>query len=255
MTPQEFAEACRSCQSPQVAMELLKSAADIVAENERLTSIAYRMKEKLEKYIAAYKQQQETISQYEAETEQLRGRISDLEDELEEKRIELAQLGGLDLLIERFKGTAERSEAVAERLEAVQVKADKPVKGKTKKEPAPKPKGGKASERYFNEFWAEYPKKRSKQAAINAWKRLAPDKELYAKIMAALTEQKNSAEWQREGGRFIPYPATWLNAGCWDDEVAAVQSDSGNSEHSEHSYDLNKLLAHAQENVPTIKEG
>ena len=52
MTPQEFAEACRSCQSPQVAMELLKSAADIVAENERLTSIAYRMKEKLEKYIA-----------------------------------------------------------------------------------------------------------------------------------------------------------------------------------------------------------
>lgn len=252
MTPQEFAEACRSCQSPQVAMELLKSAADIVAENERLTSIAYRMKEKLEKYIAAYKQQQETISQFEKETEQLRGRISDLEDELEEKRIELAQLGGLDTLIERLKGTAERSEAVAERLEAVQVKADKPVEGKTKKEPAPKPKGGKASERYFNEFWAEYPKKRSKQAALNAWKRLAPDKELYAKIMAALTEQKQSAEWRREGGRFIPYPATWLNGGCWDDEVAAAQSDSCNSE---HSYDLNKLLAHAQENVPTIKEG
>lgn len=245
MTPQEFAEACRSCQSPQVAMELLKSAADIVAENERLTSIAYRMKEKLEKYIAAYKQQQETISQYEAETERLRGRISDLEDELEEKRIELVQLGGLDTLIERLKGTAER-------LEAVQVKADKPVEGKTKKAPAPKPKGGKASERYFNEFWAEYPKKRSKQAAQNAWKRLAPDKELYAKIMAALTEQKKSAEWQREGGRFIPYPATWLNGGCWDDEVKAVQSDSGGSE---HSYDLNKLLAHAQENVPTIKEG
>ena len=252
MTPQEFAEACRSCQSPQVAMELLKSAADIVAENERLTSIAYRMKEKLEKYIAAYKQQQETISQFEKETEQLRGRISDLEDELEEKRIELAQLGGLDTLIERLKGTAERSEAVAERLEAVQVKADKPAEGKTKKEPAPKPKGGKASERYFNEFWAAYPKKRAKQNALKSWQRLTPDKELYAKIMAALTEQKKSAEWQREGGRFIPYPATWLNGGCWDDEVKAVQSDSGGSE---HSYDLNKLLAHAQENVPTIKEG
>lgn len=252
MTPQEFAEACRSCQSPQVAMELLKSAADIVAENERLTSIAYRMKEKLEKYIAAYKQQQETISQFEKETEQLRGRISDLEDELEEKRIELAQLGGLDTLIERLKGTAERSEAVAERLEAVQVKADKPVEGKTKKEPAPKSKGGKASERFFNEFWAAYPKKRAKQNALKSWQRLAPDKELYTKIMAALAEQKQSAEWQREGGRFIPYPATWLNGGCWDDEVKAAQSDGGGSE---HSYDLNKLLAHAQENVPTIKEG
>ena len=265
MTPQEFAEACRSCQSPQVAMELLKSAADIVAENERLTSIAYRMKEKLEKYIAAYKQQQETISQFEKETERLRGRISDLEDELEEKRIELARLGGLDTLIERLKGTAERSEAVAERseavaerseavtdrLEAVQVKADKPVEGKTKKEPAPKPKGGKASERYFNEFWAEYPKKRSKQAALNAWKRLAPDKELFETIMAALRLQKQSAEWKRDGGQFIKYPATWLNNGCWNDEMT-VQSDSCNSE---HSYDLNKLLAHAQENVPTIKEG
>ena len=252
MTPQEFAEACRSCQSPQVAMELLKSAADIVAENERLTSIAYRMKEKLEKYIAAYKQQQETISQFEKETERLKDRISDLEDELEEKRIELAQLGGLDTLIERLKGTAERSEAVTDRLEAVQVKADKPVEVKTKKEPAPKPKGGKASERYFNEFWTEYPKKRSKQAAQNAWKRLAPDKELFETIMAALRLQKQSAEWKRDGGRFIPYPATWLNGGCWDDEVKAAQSDSGGSE---HSYDLNKLLAHAQENVPTIKEG
>ena len=248
MTPQEFAEACRSCQSPQRAMELLRSAADIVAENERLTGIAYRMKDKLEKYIAAYNQQQETILQFEKETGRLRERISDLEDELEEKRIELAQLGGLDTLIGRLKCTTERSEAVTERLEAVQVKADKPAAKKQSAKPAA-PKG-KTAEKYFNEFWAEYPKKRSKQAALNVWKRLAPDKELFDTIMAALRLQKQSAEWKRDGGQFIKYPATWLNGGCWEDETAPEQTSGG----GEHSYDLNKLLAHAQENVPTIKE-
>ncbi|MGN0608364.1 MAG: hypothetical protein ACI4J6_04120 [Oscillospiraceae bacterium] len=249
MTPQEFAEACRSCQSPQRAMELLRSAADIVAENERLTGIAYRMKDKLEKYKAAYKAQQETISQYEEGMERLRERISDLEDELEEKRIELAQLGGIDTLIGRLKCTTERSEAVTERLEAVQVKADKPAAEK-KQSAKPAASKGKASEKYFNEFWSEYPKKRSKQAALNAWKRLAPDKELHTKIMAALWQQKSSAEWKREGGQFIPYPATWLNHGCWNDEMT-VQTEAASSE---HSYDLNKLIAHAQENIPTIKE-
>lgn len=243
MTPQEFAEACRSCQSPQMAMELLRSAADIVAENERLTGIAYRMKEKLEKYIAAYKQQQETISQYEEETGRLRGRISDLEDELEEKRIELAQLGGLDLLIGRLKATAER-------LEAVQVKADKPAAAQKKPCAKPAAPKGKTAEKYFEDFWAEYPKKRSKQVALKAWTRLAPNKELYNKIMAALLQQKSSAEWKREGGQFIPYPATWLNHGCWNDEMT-VQATADSSE---HSYDLNKLIAHAQENIPTIKE-
>ena len=244
MTPQEFAEACRSCQSPQMAMELLRSAADIVAENERLTSIAYRMKEKLEKYIAAYKQQQETISQYEAETGRLREHISDLEDELEEKRIELAQMGGLDLLIGRLKATAER-------LEAVQVKADKPAAAQKKPCAKPAAPKGKTAEKYFEDFWAEYPKKRSKQVALKAWTRLAPNKELYNKIMAALRAQKQSAEWRRDGGQFIPYPATWINGGCWEDETAPEQTSGG----SEHSYDLNKLLKHAQDNVPTIKEG
>lgn len=235
MTPREFAAECRACDpftDPDTAAVYLKAAAD------SYEGVIEQAK------AACEKKYRDTLDQYAEKVEQLKDRISDLEDELEEKRIELAQLGGLDTLIERLKGTAER-------LEAVQVKADKPVEGKTKKEPAPKPKGGKASERYFNEFWAEYPKKRAKQNALKSWQRLAPDKELYAKIMAALTEQKQSAEWQREGGRFIPYPATWLNGGCWDDEVKAAQSDGGGSE---HSYDLNKLLKHAQDNVPTIKE-
>jgi hypothetical protein len=25
-------------------------------------------------------------------------------------------------------------------------------------------------------------------------------------------------DWQRDGGRFVPYPATWLNARGWEDD-------------------------------------
>ena len=241
MTPRQFAAECRACNpftDPETAAVYLKAAADsyegVIEQAKAACEQKYRS----------------TLDQYAEQAERLKGRISDLEDELEDKRIELAQLGGLDALIGRLKCTTERSEAVTERLEAAQVKADKPVAAKKTGAKASESKG-KAVEKYFNEFWLEYPKKRSKQAAINAWKRLAPDKELFETIMAALRLQKQSAEWKRDGGQFIKYPATWLNNGCWNDEMT-VQSDSGGSE---HSYDLNKLLAHAQENVPTIKEG
>ncbi len=39
-------------------------------------------------------------------------------------------------------------------------------------------------------------------------------------------------QWQREGGRYIPNPATWLNRGRWDDEYEEVTQPYGsNSQH------------------------
>jgi hypothetical protein len=35
-------------------------------------------------------------------------------------------------------------------------------------------------------------------------------------------------QWQRENGRFIPNPATWINQGRWDDEYEEV---APNGEH------------------------
>lgn len=72
-------------------------------------------------------------------------------------------------------------------------------------------------ERRFAEFWEEYPKKVGKKAAQTSWKRLKPDAELFERIMEAVTTAKTSEQWNREGGRFIPNPATWLNQGRWDD--------------------------------------
>ena len=77
-------------------------------------------------------------------------------------------------------------------------------------------------ERRFAEFWKAYPKKVGKASCLKAWKKLKPTTELFAQIMETLTKQKASEQWQREGGRFIPNPLTWLNQGRWDDEPTEV---------------------------------
>ena len=71
----------------------------------------------------------------------------------------------------------------------------------------------------FEEFWKAFPKKASKGAALKAWNKLRPGKELREKIMAAIERAKKSEQWNRENGRFIPYPATWLHAQGWEDEL------------------------------------
>lgn len=70
----------------------------------------------------------------------------------------------------------------------------------------------------FSAFWSAYPRKKSKGQAEKVWKRLSPDGALQGLILAAVERAKASADWQREGGKFIPYPATWLNAKGWEDE-------------------------------------
>ena len=89
-------------------------------------------------------------------------------------------------------------------------------------------------ERRFTEFWQAYPKKVGKASCLKAWKKLKPTTELFDHIMTSLGSQKHSEQWQREGGRFIPNPLTWLNQGRWDDEPvetsgAAAQTATGTS--------------------------
>ena len=71
---------------------------------------------------------------------------------------------------------------------------------------------------WFDQFWKQYPKKKSKGQAEKAWKKIKPDEQLFQQIMAGLERAKTSADWQKEDGKFIPYPATWLNAKGWEDE-------------------------------------
>lgn len=66
----------------------------------------------------------------------------------------------------------------------------------------------------FDEFWAAYPKKKAKGDAEKAWKGVKTDLSV---ILSALERQKQSIDWQKDGGKYIPYPASWLRAKRWED--------------------------------------
>lgn len=73
----------------------------------------------------------------------------------------------------------------------------------------------------FEKFWTTYPNKKAKQDAFRAFQKLKPDDDLLTRMLAALEREKESAQWQESGGRFVPYPATWLNGRRWEDETTS----------------------------------
>lgn len=37
-------------------------------------------------------------------------------------------------------------------------------------------------------------------------------------LLTAISAAKETEQWRRDGGAYIPYPATWLRQERWDDE-------------------------------------
>lgn len=70
----------------------------------------------------------------------------------------------------------------------------------------------------FDRFWDAYPRRVAKQDAAKAFAKVRADEALIEQILAALERAKHSRAWLKEGGRYIPNPATWLNGKRWLDE-------------------------------------
>ena len=87
----------------------------------------------------------------------------------------------------------------------------------------------------FTKFWEAYPRnamgrKVGKQAALNRWKKLRPSPDRTDQIIAALATQTAQHHWQNAKGEdYVPNPATWLNEGRWDDELAPPPETSEQS--------------------------
>lgn len=79
-------------------------------------------------------------------------------------------------------------------------------------------------DKVFDAFWSAYPRKTAKKDARKAFDKV-PRSE-WDKLIPAVEEQKVSAQWQKENGRFIPHPTTWLNQGRWEDELPEEQSSN-----------------------------
>lgn len=87
----------------------------------------------------------------------------------------------------------------------------------------------------FERFWKAYPKKVGKGAALKAFEKAKVNADLIVVIENAIEQQKKTDQWKKDGGQYIPNPATWLNQQRWEDEVT-VQSDK-----PKPSYDMDEL--------------
>lgn len=96
----------------------------------------------------------------------------------------------------------------------------------TKDIPPISPKGEKDCSDLFNQFWTAYPKHIAKQSAVKAFEKLKPDEKLLEAMLKAIARQKESKQWEKDSGAFIPYPATWLNQRRWEDELPQGETDN-----------------------------
>jgi len=77
----------------------------------------------------------------------------------------------------------------------------------------------------FNKFWDAWPRKVAKADAVKAWNKLAPDAELTIYIIERVNLLAQTDDWLKDGGRYIPHPATWLNGRRWEDEIEGKKSE------------------------------
>lgn len=71
----------------------------------------------------------------------------------------------------------------------------------------------------FLEFYTAYPKHKKRDDAFKAWNSLNGTRQALEIILSAIEQQKQSEDWLKESGQYIPLPATWLRAGQWADEI------------------------------------
>lgn len=90
----------------------------------------------------------------------------------------------------------------------------------------PKPPKGR-TDAEFAEFWNAYPTKVGKQPARKAFDKVKVPVET---LVAAIERQKCSSQWSKDGGQYIPNPATWLNQQRWEDVLPEAEKPSGNGQ-------------------------
>ena len=103
----------------------------------------------------------------------------------------------------------------------------KEKENKERERPTPDGAGNEAKtwvETSFDTFWAEYPRKVSKHDAKKAFVALfnsTPGGKCHSLLGDMLTAVRRfcrSHDWQKDNGKYIPYPATWIRARRWEDE-------------------------------------
>lgn len=77
----------------------------------------------------------------------------------------------------------------------------------------------------FGKFWSIWPKKVAQMEAEKAWMKIDPQNGLVEEICLAVERFKKTDDWKKNGGKYIPYPATWLNNKRWRDELEVTKPE------------------------------
>jgi hypothetical protein len=73
----------------------------------------------------------------------------------------------------------------------------------------------------FASFYSVYPKKTAKPTALKAYKAAKIKPAELDCILVDIETRKNSDDWEKENGKYIPNPATYLNQRRWEDGETA----------------------------------
>jgi hypothetical protein len=123
----------------------------------------------------------------------------------------------LQMLDTRWQARSEPKYPLPPENSCAQVLAAAPVFGDGDVAGDDTPKAPKGADVRFEEFWKAYPKKVGKDAALKAFEKRKPDASLLARMLSAIDAQAAGAAWLKDGGQYIPNPATWINQGRWQD--------------------------------------
>lgn len=102
-----------------------------------------------------------------------------------------------------------------------QVRLGKVSKGKDRLVEESEERGAETTENndLFEKFYSCYPYKTKKPAAEKAFKKIKVNDSLFTAIMDGLEKWKQSDQWAKDRGAYIPHPSTWLNNRQWEDEI------------------------------------
>nr|DAX45546.1 MAG TPA: replisome organizer protein [Caudoviricetes sp.] len=123
------------------------------------------------------------------------------------------RIDGWDDSAMRRREDAERGYSREEEVATSTPTPEPPVAPEVPTKPTEKPADG------FTEWWPHYPKKVKKLDAEKAYRAALKRGVTPKELLDGLQRQK--AAWKAKGTepQYIPYPATWLRAGSWEDEL------------------------------------
>jgi uncharacterized protein YdaU (DUF1376 family) len=80
------------------------------------------------------------------------------------------------------------------------------------------PNGGLRCEDLFEIFRASYPAHRQtgRKSAYSEWRKLKPDRGMLDRMLSVLDRQKESSDWIKEDGRYVPGIRKWLEDRYWE---------------------------------------